>query len=119
MPGSSLLCPVRIALHRLAPSAQSHPTCAGCHLGPASETLVVLLVQSTANDLPGIAPPTDNNVGTPGGVAGLNLDKEICANVTPNVKGDSRFAQYYLTYGNNFNKASCNLCTSASLLPNC
>lgn len=48
----------------------------------------------------------DNGAGTPGGVPGLNLDKEICANVTPNKAGDSRFAPYYLTYGNNFNKAS-------------
>jgi hypothetical protein len=77
-----------------------------------------------ANDIPGVPAPTDNNVGTPGGVPGLNLDKEICANVTPNVAGDSRFAQYYLKYGNNFNKASCHMlclgkpvCAAAQRVP--
>lgn len=59
-----------------------------------------------ANDIPGVPSPTANEVGTPGGVPGLDLTKEVCANVTPNVKGDSRFAEYYLKYGNNFNKAS-------------
>lgn len=33
------------------------------------------------------------------GVSGLTLDKEVCANVTPNKQGDSRFAPYYLNYG--------------------
>ena len=65
-----------------------------------------LPVQSVANDIPGVPSPTANEVGTPGGVSGLDLTKEVCANVTPNVKGDSRFAEYYLKYGNNFNKAS-------------
>ena len=58
-----------------------------------------------ANDIPNVPAPTPNEVGTPGGVPGLDLTKEICANVTPNVRGDSRFAPYYLTYGQNFNKA--------------
>jgi hypothetical protein len=74
---------------------------------PASDFLLVTTLQSFAggNDVP--APVTvDNAVGTPGGVQGLNLDKEICTGVTPNVKGDSRFADYYLAYGNAFNKAS-------------
>ena len=59
-----------------------------------------------ANDIPNVPSPTANEVGTPGGVPGLDLTKEVCANVTPNVAGDSRFAKWYLLYGQNFNKAS-------------
>ena len=62
-------------------------------------------LQGVANDIPNVPAPTPPEVGTPGGVPGLDLTKEICANVTPNVRGDSRFAPYYLTYGQNFNKA--------------
>ena len=64
-------------------------------------------LQSVANDIPGVPSPTANEVGTPGGVPGLDLTKEVCANVTPNVAGDSRFAEYYLKYGNSFNKVRC------------
>jgi hypothetical protein len=82
-------------------------------VAPWHLTCLCLLLQGVGNDIPNVPAPTPNEVGTPGGVPGLDLTKEVCANVTPNVRGDSRFPPYYLTYGQNFNKARRPACPMA------